>query len=160
MAKVQPIPTGCDRVIPYLVVKGAAEAIKYYEKAFGAKEVMRMPGPDGKTIGHAEIKIGPSLFYLSDECPTMNAYSPLHLKGSSVTLTLYVADVDKAFSQAVAAGAKPVMPPTNMFWGDRFAKMTDPFGHEWALLTHVEDMSPEEMARRGQEEMKKMQPQQ
>jgi PhnB protein len=90
----------------------------------------------------------------------MNAYSPLHFKGSPVTLTLYVTDVDKAFNQAVAAGAKPDMPPTNMFWGDRFCKLTDPFGHMWAMLTHVEDMSAEEMARRGQEEMKKMQPQQ
>jgi uncharacterized glyoxalase superfamily protein PhnB len=158
MAKTQAIPPGCERVIPHLVVKGAAEAIKFYEKAFGAKEVMRMPGLDGKSIMHAEIKIGASLFFLNDEFP--HCHSPVTLKGSPVTLTLYVEDVDKVWGQAVAAGAKPTMPPANMFWGDRYSKLTDPFGHEWELATHVEDVSPADMARRGQEAMKKMQPQQ
>ena len=161
MAKVQAIPAGCDRVIPSLVIKGAGDAIKFYEKAFGAKEVMRMPGPDGKTVGHAEIKIGSSLIFMSDEFPTMGVQSPVTLKGTPVTLNLYVDDVDKVFNQAVAAGAKVVMPPMNMFWGDRFCKITDPFGHQWGLLTHVEDVSEEDMARRAKEEMKKMaQPQQ
>jgi PhnB protein len=160
MAKAQAIPTGCERVIPNLVIKGAAEAFKFYEKAFGAKEVMRMPGPDGKTIMHAEFKIGSSLFFFNDEFPKMYSQSPVSLKGTTVALTLYVDDVDKVFKQAVAAGAKPTMPPENMFWGDRFGKVTDPFGHEWSLLTHVEDVSHEDMARRGQEAMKKMMPQQ
>jgi PhnB protein len=156
MAKTQAIPPGCERVIPQLVIKGAAEAFKFYEKAFGAKEVMRMPGPDGKSIMHGEFKIGSSLFFLNDEFPKMYSQSPVSLKGTTVALTLYVEDIDKVFNQAVAAGAKPTMTPANMFWGDRFCKLTDPFGHEWALLMHVEDVPPGDMARRAQEEMKKM----
>jgi PhnB protein len=161
MAKVQAIPAGCDRIVPYLSIKGAADAIKYYETAFGAKEVMRMPGPDGKSIMHAEIKIGPSLIFVSDEFPQASTRSPATLKGTTVAMMFYVEDVDKVFNQAVAAGGKAIMPPSNMFWGDRFCKLADPFGHEWALCTHLEDVPQEEMARRGQEAMKKMgQPQQ
>lgn len=156
MAKVQAIPAGCDRIVPYLCIKGAAEAIKYYEKAFGAKETMRMPGPDGKSIGHAEIKIGDSLVFISDEFSHGSSRSPASLKGTTVAMMFYVNDVDKVFNQAIAAGGKAIMPPTNMFWGDRFCKLADPFGHEWALCTHIEDVSHEEMMRRGQESMKKM----
>src|SRR5438552_10259054 len=107
MAKAQPIPPGCDRVIPHLTVKGAAEALEFYQRAFGAKEVMRMLAPDGKSMMHGEFKIGSSLFFLNDEFPQMNSLSPQSLSGSAVTLTLYLEDVDKVFNQAVTAGAKP-----------------------------------------------------
>lgn len=154
---VQPIPAGYERVTPHLVIKGVAEAIKFYEKAFGAKELFRMPGPDGKSVAHAEIKIGDSIIMLADEFPDFgDCRSPQTLQGTPVTLSLYVPDVDKAFNQAIAAGAKATMPPTNMFWGDRYSKLVDPFGHSWALLTHIEDVPPDEMHRRGQEMMKQM----
>ena len=156
MARVQH-----EHVIPSLVVKGVAEAFKFYEKAFGAKEVMRMPGPDGKGIMHGEFKIGASLFFMADESPKMNCLSPLALNGSPVSMYIYVEDVDKIFNQAVAAGAKADMPPTNMFWGDRFCSLTDPFGHKWGFSTHIEDVSQADMARRSQEFFKQMkQPQQ
>ena len=145
MAKA--IPPGCEHVIPHLVIKGAADAIKFYDKAFGARELSRMAALAGKSIMHAQIKIGPSLFFLSDEFP--HCQSPVSLKGTAVALYLYVEDVDKVFNQAVAAGARTTMAPVNMFWGDRFCKVTDPFGHEWCLATHVEDVPPDEMARRA-----------
>ena len=161
MAKANPIPAGCERVIPHLTVKSAAEAIKFYEKAFGAKEIIRMPGPDGKSIMHAEIRIGPSMFFLNEEHPAMKCLSPQSLNGTPVALTMYVEDVDKSYAQAVAAGATSMGPPMNMFWGDRYVGLIDPFGHKWALATHIEDVPPAEMAKRGQEAMKKMgQPQQ
>lgn len=153
MAKA--IPPGCERVIPHLVVKGAAEALAFYAKAFGAKEVMRMPGPDGKSIMHAEMKIGDSLIFLADEM-SAQCKSPSSLGGSAVTLTLYFENVDKAYNQAVAAGAKPIMPLMDMFWGDRYGSLADPYGHLWALAQHKEDVPPAEMAKRGQEAMKKM----
>jgi PhnB protein len=159
MAKAARIPAGLDRVIPHLVIKGVGEALKFYEKAFGAKETVRMAGPDGKSIAHAEFKIGASVFFVAEECPGVHE-SPITRGGTSVTLSLYVEDVDKAFKQALNAGAKEIMPPTDMFWGDRYCKFVDPFGHAWALATHLEDLSPQEMARRGQEAMKQMQMQQ
>ena len=152
MAKASPIPPGTERIIAHLVVKNAAEAISFYQKAFGAKEIMRMPGPHG-AIMHAELRIGPSIVYLADEFPGMTR-SPQTLGGSAVTLTMHCEDADAVYNQAVTAGAKATMPLMNAFWGDRYGKLTDPFGHEWAIVTHLEDLTPEEMARRGQEWMK------
>jgi PhnB protein len=153
---VKPIPAGYHVATPALCVRGAAEAIEFYKKVFGAVEVMRMPGPGGQGVMHAEIKIGDSPIMLGDEFPNMGNKSPLSLGGTASSIMLYFDDVDAAFERAVAAGATPEMPPTNMFWGDRYAKVIDPFGHAWSLGTHVEDVSPEEMARRGQEFMAQM----
>lgn len=146
-AKVNPIPPGYRTVTPYLVLSNAAKAIEFYQQAFGAQELSRMSGPDGK-IGHAEIKIGDSIVMLSDAM--MGNRSPESFGGSPVSIFLYVEDVDSVFNQAVNAGANATMPPADMFWGDRFGKLTDPFGHLWALATHIEDVTPEEMGRRAQ----------
>ena len=157
----QKIPPGREHVIPNLIVKGVAEAIRFYEKAFGAEEVMRMPGPGGKGIMHLEFKIGASLFFMADEAATMSCRSPVSLEGTPVSMYLYVENVDNVFNQAVAAGAKAVMPPMDLFWGDRFCKVTDPFGHEWSFATHLEDVSMADMSRRIQEFFKNWkQPQQ
>lgn len=155
-SKVKPIPEGMHSVIPHLIVKGAAEAIDFYKKAFGAKEVMRMPGPDGKGIMHAEIKIGDSMIFMAEEYPDMGCRSPKALGGSPVTIHLYVENVDSVYNQAVAAGAKATMPLMNMFWGDRYGKVTDPFGHEWSLAQHVEDVPPQELGPRAAAAMKQM----
>jgi PhnB protein len=152
---VKAIPAGYHVATPALCVRGAAEAIEFYKKAFGAVEIMRFPGPNGQGVMHAEIKIGDSPIMLGDECPGMSK-SPTTLGGTASSIMLYFDDVDAVFDRAVAAGAKPELPPTNMFWGDRYAKVTDPFGHAWSLGTHIEDLSPEEMARRGQEFMAQM----
>ena len=143
-------------VTPYLVVRGADDAIAFYRKAFGAKELFRMPGPDGKSIMHAEVRIGDAPVYLADEFPDMGFHSPLHYGGTGAGVHLYVDDVDAMYDQAVAAGATPLMPPVDAFWGDRYGSLTDPFGHRWSLATHKEDLSPEEMARRMEAEMKQM----
>jgi uncharacterized glyoxalase superfamily protein PhnB len=147
----KPIPEGYRTVTPHLTVKGAAEAIDFYKKAFGAVELQRMPGPDGKRIMHAALKIGDSIILMNDEFPEMGGKpnSPTSLKGSTVTLHLFVPDVDKSFAQAVAAGCKATMPLMDMFWGDRYGKVTDPYGHEWSLATHKEDLTPQQMAERG-----------
>jgi PhnB protein len=152
--KVAPIPKGYNVLTPYLAIQGAAQAIEFYKKAFGAKERMRMPGPDGK-IGHAEMLIGSAVFMMADEFPGMNA-SPATLKGTSVTFMLYVKDVDAAFQKAVDAGAHAVQPPQNKFYGDRMGIVSDPFGHVWCLGTHIEDVPPKEMARRAAAEAAKM----
>jgi uncharacterized glyoxalase superfamily protein PhnB len=150
--KVSPIPAGYHTVTPYLVCRGAAQAIDFYKKAFGAKERMRMDGGDGR-IAHAEILIGDSMVMLGDEYPDRGAVSPQTIGGSAVHVFLYLPNVDKAFARATAAGATAEMPPMDMFWGDRYAKLADPFGHKWSMATHVEDVSPKEMARRGAEAM-------
>jgi PhnB protein len=147
MAK--PIPDGYRTATPYLTIKGAAQAIEFYKRAFGAQEGGRMTGPDGKSVMHAEIRIGDSMLMLSDEFPQMGSRSPETLGGTTGSIFLYVPDVDTAFKRAVDAGAKAIMPPTDMFWGDRFGKLVDPFGHEWAMATHKEDLTPEEIRRRG-----------
>jgi uncharacterized glyoxalase superfamily protein PhnB len=152
--KVSPIPKGYLTVTPYLIFRGAAQAIEFYKKAFGAKELLRMPMPDGR-IGHAEIQIGDSRVMVSDEMPEMGARAPQSVGGTSVHLFLYLKDVDKTFAQATAAGATVEMPPTDMFWGDRYSKVQDPFGHKWNLATHIEDLTPKEMTRRGAEAMAK-----
>jgi PhnB protein len=152
-AKVKPIPDGFHSITPGLVCKDAARAIEFYKKAFGAKERMRMPTPDGK-IGHAELQIGDSIFFLGDEFPQMGTVAPTGPQ--SVSLFVYVEDVDAVFKRAVAAGARVDMPVTDQFWGDRYGKLTDPFGHHWGIATHTEDVSPEEMDRRAKEFAKKM----
>ena len=147
MAK--PIPGGFHTITPSLVIKGAAEAIEFYKRAFGAEEIdrMQMPGPDGQErIGHAELQIGDSRLFLSDEFPTYGAVGP---NGSSpVTLHLYVTDADAVVDRAGEAGATVTMPLADMFWGDRYGKLTDPFGHQWSVATHIEDVPHEEMPER------------
>lgn len=145
MAK--PIPDGYHSVTPYLIINGAAEAIAYYQKAFGATVLFRMPAPDGK-IGHAEIKIGDSPIMLADEFPEMGYKSPPSLGGSPVSIMIYVADVDTVFKQAVAAGGKEQRPVKDQFYGDRSGTLEDPFGHVWHIATHKEDVTPEEMEKR------------
>ncbi len=143
----KPVPDGYHSITPYLVVKGAARAIAFYEQAFGAEEQLRMPEPDGR-IGHAELRIGDSTVMLADEHPEAGARSPEPVGGSPVTLMLYVDDVDATVARAVAAGARITRPVANQFYGDRNGAVTDPFGHVWFVATHVEDVSPAEMERR------------
>jgi PhnB protein len=143
---VKAVPTGYHSVTPYLIYKGAAEAIEFCKKAFGAVEIMRMAGPDGR-IGHAEIKIGDSHIMLADENPDMGIYSPSHYGGSPVSILLYVENADATVNAAVAAGAKITRPLKDEFYGDRAGTITDPFGHQWYIHTHVKDVSPEEMQR-------------
>jgi PhnB protein len=148
MAKVNPIPEGYHSVTPYLSIKGAAAAIDYYKEVFGATELFRMGGPDGK-VGHAEIKIGNSPIMLADEYPDMEFVSPQTLGGTPVGLMIYVDDVDTMFKQAISRGAKEVKPLQNQFYGDRSGTLKDPFGHVWTVATHIEDVAPEEMERRA-----------
>jgi uncharacterized glyoxalase superfamily protein PhnB len=157
MAKAKsPVPEGQHTVSVRLVCKGADKAIDFYKKAFGATELGRFPGPDG-TIMHATLKLGDALFSLTDEMPMPEGgKSPLSLGGTPVTINFYTADSDRIFKQAIAAGAKEVMPITDQFWGDHYGVVRDPFGHSWAIAERVEDLTPEEMAKRGQEFMAKM----
>ena len=151
---VKPIPDGYHSVTPYLIVSGAARALDFYKKAFGATELMRMPGP-GDKIMHAEIKIGDSPIMLADEFPERNIRGPQALGGTPVGLMIYVPDVDTVFNRAVAAGAKVETPLTNQFYGDRSGTVADPFGHKWTISTHVEDVPPAEMEKRAKEAMQK-----
>ncbi len=144
---VSPIPAGYHSVTPYLIVSGAARAIEYYKEAFGATEIMRHAGPDGR-IGHAEVKIGDSRVMLADEFPEMGAKSPSTIGGSSVGLCIYVPNVDALFNQAVAAGGKVERPLQDQFYGDRSGTLIDPIGHKWTIATHIEDVPPEEMEKR------------
>jgi len=145
--KVKPIPENYHRVTPYLVVDGAAEAIDFYSRIFGATELMRMPAP-GNKIGHAEIKVGDSVVMLADAVAEMGHKSPKTLGGSPVSLLLYVDDTDTTVKRAVESGAKLSRPVEDQFYGDRMGTVEDPFGHVWHVATHVEDVSPEEMKRR------------
>lgn len=145
--KVKPVPDGYTTATPYLTIRGASEAIDFYKRAFGAKELFRMPGPEGKIV-HAEILIGNSHVMLSDESSATETKAPQTLNGTTQGIFLYVEDVDSWFKQAVKTGAKESMPLQDMFWGDRFGKLTDPFGHKWMLASHIEDVSPEEMENR------------
>jgi PhnB protein len=154
MAKVQAIPQGHHTITPHFVVSDAAAAIELYKKAFGAEEIARMPAPDGKSIWHAEIKIGDSIIYLGDESVAMGAKSAKTMGGSPMNLHLYVENVDEAFKRAQAAGLKVKMPLTDMFWGDRYGVLTDEFGYEWALAQHTKDLTPEEMAKGAEEAAK------
>lgn len=144
---VKPIPDGYHTLTPYLIVKGAAEAIAFYKRAFGASELLRVLGPGG-VLMHAEIKIGDSIIMLADEFPQMDALSPKTIGGSPVGLMLYLPNVDEVFQRAIAAGAKELRPLQNQFYGDRSGTVEDPFGHKWTVATHVEDVTPEEIERR------------
>ena len=154
-SKVSPIPNGLHTLTPYLTVKGAADAIDFYKRAFDAKEQFRMPSPDGKSIGHASIVIGDSVLMLADEFPNMSK-SPQTLGGVPVSMVLYVEDVDASFKRAVDAGATVKMPVENKFYGDRMGTVIDPFGHMWTIGTHIEDVTPQEMQKRMQEFCSKM----
>ena len=154
---VKPIPEGMHSLTPHIVVAGAAEAITFYTKAFNAVELVRLPGANGKLM-HASLKIGDSTLMLVDEMPECGGVGPKALKGSPVTLHLYVNDADATFAQAVAAGAKATMPVADMFWGDRYGQVEDPFGHRWSIATHTRDVTPEEM-RAAMEQMARAQPQ-
>ena len=147
MSAVKYIPDGYHTVTPHLAVRNAAKALEFYAKAFGAEETFRMPGPGG-VIMHAEVRIGDSTVMLGEESPDMGALSPQAIGGSPVSLMIYVKDVDASFARAEKAGCKVELPPTDMFWGDRYGKLVDPFGHKWSLATHKEDVAPEEMAKR------------
>lgn len=152
---VQPIPAGYHTATIYLIVKGGLKALDFYKKAFGAAELMRFEMPGGR-LGHAEIKIGDSLIMLADEFPEMGHKSPSTLGGAGAGIMLYVQDCDAMFNQAVAAGATAVKPLQNQFYGDRSGTVLDPFGHQWTISTHIEDVSDEEMKRRHDEMMKQM----
>jgi PhnB protein len=154
MPKVNPVPKGMHSVTPHLICAGAADAIEFYKKAFGAVEEARLPGPGGK-IMHALIRIGDSAVMLVDEMPEWGALGPKSLKGSPVTVHLYVENADATFERAVKAGAKVTMPMADQFWGDRYGKLEDPFGHHWSVATHQREVSMEE----AQQAMKKMAPQ-
>ena len=145
--KVKPMPDGFHVITPYLIVKGAAAAIEYYKKAFGATELMRLPQPDGR-VGHAELKIGDSVFMLADEFPEMKIVGPATLGNTSVGLLLHVENADAVFDKAVSLGAKVKKPMADQFYGDRTGTLEDPFGHKWTISHHVEDVTPEEMKRR------------
>ena len=151
MPKVKPVPEGMHSITPHLVCAGAADAIEFYKKAFNAEECGRLPGPHGRLM-HAMIRIAGSPVMLVDEMPEWGALGPKSLKGSPVTIHIYVENVDAFVAQAVAAGARITMPVADMFWGDRYGKLEDPFGHHWSVATHQRDVSPAEM----QEAMKKM----
>lgn len=143
-----PVPEGFNTVTPHLVVQDTSAAIEFYKKAFGAEEIVRIPGPDGKRIMHAEVQIGNSRVMLCDEFPEMQGCrTPVALNGTSVTIHIYVNDADAVFSQAVDAGAIAAMPTMDTFWGDRYGKVVDPFGHHWSIATHVKDLTPEEIAK-------------
>ena len=147
---VQPIPAGYDSVIPYLIVRNAAKAIEFYKQLFGATEVVRMPNPEGGSIMHAELKIRNSMLMLTDENPKFGCLSPLSQSGQPpLSIFLYVPDVDAVFAKATSLGATVAMPLMDAFWGDRYGKLVDPFGHVWSLATHKEDVPPQEMPKRA-----------
>lgn len=147
--KVKPIPDGYRTVAPYLFVSDGNAAIEYYKKAFGATERMRLPGPGGAVM-HAELQMGDSVVMLSQEMPQMGHKGPKLLGGTPVMIAMYVENVDEVFKKAIAAGGKELSPVQNQFYGDRSGGLTDPFGHQWHLATHIEDVSPEEMIKRSQ----------
>jgi uncharacterized glyoxalase superfamily protein PhnB len=153
MPDVQPVPDGFRTITPHIVIRDARRAIEWYRQAFGA-EVISICGSPDEPVPHAEIRIGDSVLMICDEFPDMGIKSPLTLGGSPIKLHLYVPDVDAWFKRAMDAGAKPTMPVQDMFWGDRYGKIADPFGHEWGIATHKEDVSPEEIERRSVEAMK------
>jgi len=153
--QAKPIPQGYRSVTPYLTLNDAARALDFYKRAFGAQEVMRMDAPGGK-IGHAEIKIGDSMIMLADEMPGSGTRSPQSLGATTAGIFLYVENADAVFNQAVSAGAHAEAPMADMFWGDRYGRLKDPFGHSWSVATHKEDVAPAEMSKRMQEAAAKM----
>ena len=154
---VKPIPDGYNSVSAYLIVKNAVEALDFYKQAFGAEPGVRMAGPDGQSTMHAEMHIGNSAVMLSDENPQWGAQSPETLGGSPSSLHIYVEDADALFNRAVEAGCEVVAPIMDAFWGDRYGKLKDPFGHQWGIATHKEDVPPEEMGKRAEEWFASMQ---
>lgn len=150
---VKPIPAGYHSVTPYLIVRGGGAALEFYKKAFSAAELFRLETPDGK-IGHAEIKIGDSPIMLADECPESEAASPQTLKGTTFGICIYVEDCDAIFAQAIAAGGREIRPVVDQFYGDRSGTLADPFGHQWTISTHKEDLTPEEIDQRAADWMK------
>ena len=155
----KPIPDDYDALVPYFVVRGAAKAIEFYKDVFGASELMRMPSPDGTKIMHAEIKIRGHVLMLGDENPQVGAFAPQpNGPPPPVSLMFYVEDVDSLYKKALAKGAKGMMEPTDMFWGDRYGKFVDPFGHQWSIATHIKDLSQEEMAKGAAEWARKNAP--
>ena len=152
---VKAIPEGYHTITPYMTVRDAARAIEFYKQAFGAVEKGVMKGPDGKVM-HAELRIGDSLLMLADEFPQFGSLSPQAIGGSAMGLHIYVEDVDAAFDRAVKAGGTVEMPVSDMFWGDRYGKLVDPFGHKWSIATHKADLSMEEMERGMKAMMKEM----
>ncbi len=144
------IPRGLHTLTPQLVVRDGARAIEFYKRAFGAEEVMRMTGPDGKSIGHAELRIGDSVLFLNDEFPQSAVRAPESVGAATSGIQIYVEDVDAAFARAVSAGAQVRMAVENMFWGDRFGVVVDPFGHQWGLATHVEEVTPQQLKERAE----------
>ncbi|MFQ5670500.1 MAG: VOC family protein [Acidobacteriota bacterium] len=155
MSHLKPIPEGFHTISPSLVIKDAAHAIDFYQKAFGAEVVLRLTGPNHSVV-HAEIKIGDSIIMIGEEWPGHHVQSPASLEGTTSTLHLYVKDVDASHEQAVAAGACEIMPPADMFWGDRFSSVMDPYGHSWSMATHIKDLSPEECQKACDEWMARM----
>ena len=152
----KPIPDGYSTVTATITVREAEKAIEFYNKVFDAKELYRFPGPDGKTIMHAEIMIGNSIVMLADEMPGMGCRSPQSIGGTGSSIYLYVNDADETFNKAVSAGAKPLMPIMDGFWGDKYGSIEDPFGHVWGIATHKKDMTPDEISKAGQEMLKNM----
>ncbi|RJP35975.1 MAG: VOC family protein [Phycisphaerales bacterium] len=147
---VKPIPAGYHSLTPHLTVRNAAQAVEFYKKAFGAKNEQICYAPDGEHVMHAEIQIGDSKLMLNDESPEWGCLSPLSKPGAGFLVNIYVDDVDAVFNRAVEAGATPVMPVADQFWGDRYGQLTDPFGHRWSIATHKEDVSPDEIKRRAE----------
>ena len=158
MSNINPIPEGFHTITPHMVIKNAAEAIDFYKKAFGAEELSRHMTPDGRLVMHATLKIGNSMLMMSDEFPEGQGcpgwVSPQTNKGTTITLHLFVEDVDAVFKQAVDAGCKPNMPPMDAFWGDRYGQIFDPYGHSWSIATHKADLSQEEIAKAAEETFK------
>ena len=159
MAGTKSIPEGMHTLTPNLVLRDCAKAIEFYERALGAQEVSRFPAPDGKSIWHAELKIGDSVFFANDEMPGAGSSAPTVAAPVPVTMWLYVPDTDAAYRRAVEAGAKSTMEPADMFWGDRVASIADPFGYLWSFATHQKDLTDAEMRRAGEEFAKQMQQQ-
>lgn len=153
---VKAVPDRCHTVTPYLMVKDGAEAIEFYKKAFRAEEISRMPGPDGKSVMHAELKIGDSMIFLAGEFPGMDVAWNMPGQWPTVTLHLYLEDAEAFFQHAAGSGCTVLQPLEDMFWGDRFGKLADPFGHHWSVAQHIEDVSPEELARRAEQAFAKM----
>src|SRR2546421_2992539 len=152
----KPIPDGYDALIPSVIVRDAAKAIEFYKDVFGATELMRMNQADGSKIAHAELKIRNSVMMIGDECPQMGALAPQPNAGPPPrSVMIYVPDVDGTYNKAISLGSKSVMPPMDMFWGDRFGKFIDPFGHQWGVATHKQDVTPEECAKAAAEWAKK-----
>jgi PhnB protein len=154
MAQVKPVPQGYHTATPYLTIKNAARALDFYKKAFGAQEVARMDAPDGK-VAHAEIKVGDSMIMIAEETPGSGNRSPESLGGTTASIFLYVDNADAIFEKAVSAGAQVETALADMFWGDRYGKLKDPFGHSWSVATHKEDVAPAEMEKRMQDAMAK-----